>query len=301
MKNTFKIVIFMLLVLISSCSKDDSNQESSEIESSKPKLSSLTAIQNTNTYALSFVYNNMGKWISGSSYNQNYTISYTPNGTISFYEKEGSSSSDVTYLYDSSDQLNKIIYDTYEVDFVYSNGKMVGLNLFDTDLIAYIDLAYNENDLIETITNSNELIRYTFTYDHLNRIVRVDEASVNMTGDEYVNTYYRIYTYENHKNPVYELLHPTFGTKQITFSPLNILPETQKIFQNSETLDMFIFSEYHVKSIKRYHISSDTTVLNNFECQYTLENNLVTSLTINYSDSYNTQSSQTIHYRYQVP
>lgn len=278
MKKTLKIITILSYMLIISCSKND---DVTPVVIPEKKLKSITSSQGVTTNTTTFNYDNSGKWISGvNRFDQNYSVTYTSNGKISSFDVENQASG-VEYLYSPAPDfsLNKIKVDTYETDVIYNNFKISEFEFYDGSLENRLLITYDSNGRIETITNNEELTRFSYTYDTANRITRVDKLGTGNPLDPYVLTSYAIYEYESHKSPTYKFFKEQMDFGQLIFSPIDIYPYFSRIFSYTDYNNIYILPEYNIKSVKEYNVNNTTQPIFDVTMSYTLENEKVMSFT----------------------
>lgn len=278
MKNTIKLITLLAILVSASCSKDDDNVP---VPVPEKKLKSITSSQGVTTNTTTFNYDNSGNWISGvNRFDQNYSVTYTNNDKISSFDVENQASG-VEYLYSQASDLslNKIKVDTYETDVIYNNFKITELEFYDGSLENRLLITYDTNGRIETITNNDELTRFSYTYDTLNRITRVDKLGTGNPADPYVLTSYAIYEYESHKSPIYKFFNNQMDFGQLIFSPIDIYPYFSRIFSYTDYNNIYILPEYNIKSVKEYSVNNTSQPIFDVAMSYTIENNKVMSFT----------------------
>lgn len=277
-KNKLKSIIILCLIIMASCSKDD---EATLVEIPEKKLKSITSSQGATTNTTTFNYDDSGKWISGvNRFGQNYSITYTSNGKISLFDVVNQPS-EIEYIYSQAPDfsLNKIKVDTYETDLIYNNFKITELEFYDGSIQNRLLITYDVNGRIASITNNEELTRVSYTYDNLDRIIRVDKLGTGNPTDPYVIMSYAEYQYESHKNSVYKFFKEQMDFDQLLFCPIDIYPFFSRVFSYTDYNNIYILSEYNIKSIKEYNANNTTQPIFDVTMNYTLEDNKVMSFT----------------------
>mgnify|MGYP006158551013 CR=1 FL=1 len=135
---------------------------------------------------------------------------------------------------------------------------------FKIDLITY-----DVNGRIASITNNEELTRVFYTYDNLDRIIRVDKLGTGNPTDPYEIVSYAEYQYESHKNSVYQFFKEQMDFDQLLFSPIDIYPFFSRVFYSAAAIASFAFNAPHAvldgnvfRVIARYEgidVPTDTT------------------------------------------
>lgn len=300
MKHILKIIIVVFILVFTSCSNDDDNTRPTPLPEKKLKSIVSTTTSGNSSFTTSFNYDAAGKWTSGTTFNENYTISYNSDGKIAQYYVEGQPSSSVEFQYvTNSSLLEKILADTYETVTSYSNGKYLAFQFFDGSLVNELTVTYDSDNRIETITNNDESVRDKFIYDAQNRIIRVEKYSATNPTAPYVLSTYTDYEYEEHKSPVYTFFKTQLDFGQLIFSPVNIYPFYSRLFSFSDFgYNIYILPEYHIKSLKQYYANNTTSPVLEVLMNYTLENNQVVSFTT--TSVYNgSTNSETTNYTYE--
>lgn len=297
MKTIFKITLCVLTMLLLSCSNDDDG--TTQPPQPESKLSSITSSQGVTSTTTTFNYNADGRWTSGvNRFNQNYAVTYSPDGKIATYEEE--SGTPVTYEYSINEgSFNGILADNYETDVIYNNLRISGLDFYDGSLENSFDITYGTNGRIETITNNGESVRNKFLYDSQNNIIRVEEYSQGNPTVPYELVNYADYEYEAHKSPVYTFFKNQLDLGQLIFSPIDIFPFFSRIFSYSDYgYNIYLLSEYHIKSIKQYDVNNSTDPIFEVTMDYTLNNDQVISFTTT-SVFNGSTNSETTSYTYE--
>lgn len=292
MKNRLKSIVIFCFVILASCSKDDDN---TPVEIPEKKLKSITSSQGATTNTTTFNYDDSGKWISGvNRFGQNYSITYTSNGKISLFDVVNQPS-EIEYIYSQAPDfsLNKIKVDTYETDLIYNNFKITELEFYDGSIQNRLLITYDVNGRIASITNNEELTRVSYTYDDLNRIIRIDKLGTGNPTDPYVIMSYAEYQYESHKNSVYQFFKEQMDFDQLLFCPIDIYPFFSRVFSYTDYNNIYILSEYNIKSIKEYNANNTTQPIFDVTMNYTLEDNKVMSFTTTTIYSGSTTSEST--------
>ena len=290
MKNRLKSIVIFCFVILASCSKDDDN---TPVEIPEKKLKSITSSQGVTNNIVTFNYDNSGKWIAGQTFGNDYFVSYNANGQIQNVT-DTFPYLEFQYTNDSDAFLNKIFYDTYQIDVIYNNYRISDFEFYNPTLENTINVTYDGVGRIATITDNDELTRFSYTYDAANRITRVDKLGTGNPLDPYVLTSYAIYEYESHKNPVYKFFKKQMDFDQFVFSPVEIYPFFSRIYSYNEYgINIYILPEYNIKSVKEYNVNNTTQPIFDVTMSYTLENDKVMSFTTTtiYNGSATTEST----------
>lgn len=262
-KTIIKQIILSMLLSISlfNCSKDDTNDDS------EPQTQNLRPI---------------GYSINASE----YSVSYNENGEVTNYSNSPSNPGVVIYNSD-----NKVIQ-CGRYSYTYNaQGRISGITEADGSTFVNQEstLVYNNEGLIATQTirfsnassGDSEFISRTYAYNSNNQLIYITEHNasstlhtrdfltydsnenmvqrktqrssdgINFTDDQTLN-----YTYDNKKNPGYEILNNIEGTSN--FSIIYLSKLTTTTFSNYAFFRLAYYSKNNVMSTQQIYSTGST-------------------------------------------
>lgn len=295
------VLIFALVILNFSCSKDDQTNETV----SKPKLATFTQNDGID-YAITYNGENpSGIETDGATGNINNPIIFNTLGNVT---NVGSKS----YLYNANNLINRVLTGNNNQNCVLEyNGQnqliRETINMTYNNGTTYYcrrDFTYTGN-LATTITESSTIFyaggtsdsieyRYDLNYDSKGNIVQLSEYEKNLSGN-YVLKSTTTYTYDDKPNPWKELL------VDKTFKNQFIVSDSP-IIENKSSIVIGDFSYFRIQYISNNNFikvkresNSGSILENNYQNTYNLENYITNVTTIT---TFNSQIQSTLYNSY---
>lgn len=232
LNKTLKILALALIAILTfSCSKDDDGGTQPPEPTEQLRLKTYT-VGSTET---NFSYNSdnmLSSWIERSNVSNVIYDSENRPTQVGFW----------SYSYNTLGRMTGITYTsyptTYYANFIYNNEGLVvtcnfrsGSSTFKTRTFEY-----NANSqLVEMIEEEvgKPIYKFLLSYDGNGNISQVKGQKSRDEGATYTDLFTNTYTYDDKKNPSYELLKSLGITSHLSFVLLSPIDDTYYIYSNS--------------------------------------------------------------------